>query len=457
MTKAKKLYLFPILAVTTLAIPTGQAAAAAKAQVAPTCKACHQAEGNTLWGFLKGGSQTDTSFQVQVDNDVWDLTYDKSTKLAKNLTTVKELANGKIVMVKFKENDGKAVATELSYKTPRAFHLPDHIMEVDEVIALLKKDPKEANYMLLDVRGISNFEESHLPGAVAVPNYRFDKYKDRLPSDKNTLLVTYCNGYGCGMSPSMYRELTEGLGYTNVKMFSGGIPLWAATGQPLLTEPEFLKFLQDNAKPDSYVLVDLRNPEQAAKEHITGAVNLPGDDMKAAFEALPNDKKARIILYADNMAVADMARRALVVNNFTEVSELNGGIAAWKAKGYSVTSSALRTEIDYKPQLLPGRISVAEFKSIVQAQPSDKVLLDVRRPDERAKKGKVPGTINIPVDTLDWRWTELPKDKEIIIHCQDGPRASVAFDILKEHGMQVRSLFASFKWNKDGAYEIKEK
>jgi len=456
MKKSLNLILISALAAATLSINAGTALAA-KAQVAPTCTGCHKAEGNTLWGFLKGGSQTDTSFQVQVDNDVWDLSYGKDTKLAKNLTTIKELANGKIVMVKYKEEGGKTVATEVSYKTPRGYSSPDTVIEVDDLIALLKKDPKAANYMLLDVRGISNFEEAHLPGAVAVPNYRFDKYKDRLPKDKNTQLVTYCNGYGCGMSPGIFRVLTEGLGYTNVKMFSGGTPTWSTTGQPMYTEPEFLKYLQDNGKPDSYVLVDLRSPEQAAKEHIPNAINLPGADPKAVFEAMPSDKKARIILYADSMDEANKVSRALKVNNFTAVSTLNGGCAAWKAKGYPVVSNALRTEITYKAELLPGRISVDEFKKVVAEQPTDKILLDVRRPDERAKKGKVAGTINIPVDTLDWRWSELPKDKEIIIHCQDGPRASVAFDVLKEHGLKVRSLFASFNWNKDGSYEIKEK
>ena len=456
MKKSLNLILISALATATLAINAGPALAA-KAQIAPTCTGCHKVEGNVLWGFLKGGSQTDTSFQVQVDNDVWDLSYGKDTKLAKNLTTVKELANGKIVMVKFKEEGGKTVATELSYKTPYGFTKPENVIEVDALMSLLKQDPKEAKYMLLDVRGIGNFQEAHLPGAVAVPSYRFDKYKDRLPKDKGTLIVTYCNGYGCGMSPGIFRVLTEGLGYTNVKSFSGGMPLWAGTSQPLYAEPEFLKFLQDNAKPDAYVLVDVRGAEQAKSGHIAGAINLSAADVKAVFEAMPSDKKARILLYGDNNAEAEAVSRALKVNNYTAVSILNGGLAAWKEKGYPVVTDAMATEVVYKKQLLPGRVSVDEFKKIVAEQPADKVLLDVRRPDERAKKGKVAGTINIPVDTLDWRWTELPKDKEIIIHCQDGPRASVAFDVLKEHGLKVRSLFASFNWQKDGSYEIKEK
>lgn len=446
-----------LIVVTIMTVTVGNAQAVDKAQIASTCKSCHEQEANTLWGFMKAGSQTDNSFKVQVDNDVWDITYDSSTKLDKNLTTIKELANEKIIMVKFKEEGDKLIATRVSYKTPLKFREPNMVIEVDELVNLLKKDPKEANYVLFDVRGVSSYEEGHLPRAIVLPNYRFSKYKDRLPEDKNKLIVTYCNGYTCSMSPNFYRVLTEGYGYKNVKMFNAGFPAWRTTGQPVHTEPEFLKYLMDNGKPNSYVLIDLRSREKAVKEHIPNAINLPASSVEAIYNALPSDHKARIILYSDNMKEAESVMRTLRINAYDMVSVLNGGIEAWKAKGYPTASNSLLTEIEYKPALLPGRISVDEFKNIVKNIPPDKIVLDVRRPDERVKKGKIAGTINIPVDTLDWRWTELPKDKEIIVHCQAGPRASIAFEILKEHGFKVRYLFASFKWNKDGTYEIQAK
>ncbi|MFN3395934.1 MAG: rhodanese-like domain-containing protein [Thermodesulfovibrionales bacterium] len=229
------------------------------------------------------------------------------------------------------------------------------------------------------------------------------------------------------------------------------------TGYPVYTEPEFVKFLVDNAKPGSFVVVDIRDPDKAQKEHLPKAINLPASDIRAIHDALPSDKNARIIIYSDNQKEAERVYRALRVNAHDNISILNGGIEQWKKKGYPTASKSLITKIDYKPAQLPGRISVEEFKNIVKDIPPDKIVLDVRRPDEREKKGKIQGTINIPVDTLDWRWVELPKDKEIIVHCQDGPRASIAYDILKEQGFNVRYLFASFKWNKDGTYEIKAK
>ncbi len=456
MTTARNIFLVPALAAATLAIMTGQAVAA-KSMVAKNCVKCHQAETDTLRGFMKAGSQTDSGFAVQVDKDTWDVSYDASTKMAKNLSNAKEIGDGRIIMVKIKEEGGKNVATELSYKTPEAYSDPARVIEAAELTALLKKDPKKANYLVLDVRGVSYYEEGHLPGAVVIPNYRFAKYKDRLPKDKNTQIITYCNGYTCSMSPNFYRVLTEGYGYKNVRMFSSGFPAWRTSGEPVHTEPEFVKYIMDSGQKDSFVLVDLRSPDKAKAEHLPGAVNLPASDMKAVWEALPSDKKARIILYSDNMAEAEKAMRALRVNAYDVVSVLAGGVKGWKAKGYPMAANSLAAEVKYKKQLIPGQISVEEFKAIAKDIPADKVVVDVRRPDERAKRGKIAGTISIPVDTLDARWVELPKDKEIIVHCQDGPRASVAFDVLKEHGVKARYLFGGFKWNKDGSYEVQGK
>jgi len=66
-------------------------------------------------------------------------------------------------------------------------------------------------------------------------------------------------------------------------------------------------------------------------------------------------------------------------------------------------------------------------------------LLDVRRPDERAK-GFIPGSIHIPLDELRARMSELPRDREIIVHCQSGQRSYFACRMLSQHGFRVRNL-----------------
>ncbi|MDA0204918.1 MAG: rhodanese-like domain-containing protein [Acidobacteria bacterium] len=64
----------------------------------------------------------------------------------------------------------------------------------------------------------------------------------------------------------------------------------------------------------------------------------------------------------------------------------------------------------------------------------DIYLLDVRNPDELEEHGMIAGAINIPIDQLQARLSEVPKDKEIVTYCMRGGRASTAADILREAG-----------------------
>lgn len=257
------------------------------------------------------------------------------------------------------------------------------------------------------------------------------------------------------MSPHFARVAKEVYGYKNVKFFYAGFPTWQQTGHPVLTEPEFLKFLVD--KGGSYVLIDVRSPEKAKKEHIRNAVNFPVTKLEELSDSLPSDKKkTRIIFYSDNIAEAELAHRTMRINGYDNGYILNGGIAAWKAKGYPTEKNALLSKVEYKHKPLPGTLRVEEFDSIVKSKPADKIVLDVRSAGE-VIKSRIPGTVIIPIDTLDMRWAELPKDKEIIAHCQAGNRARMAYEILADKGYNIRYLNANFKWNEDGTYKATER
>lgn len=254
------------------------------------------------------------------------------------------------------------------------------------------------------------------------------------------------------MSPHFYRTVKEIYGYRNVKMFYAGFPTWRKTGYPVYTEPEFLKMLMDEGSPDMYVLVDVREPEKARRLHIPGAVNYPLSKIEDLYNDLPdNKKKTRIIIYSDRMKDAELAMRTLRVNGYDMVSVLNGGIQEWLYRGYPTTHDALKTEIKFNPKkLIPGRVSIKEFEEVIKKKPADKVILDVRSAGE-VIKGVLPGNvINIPVDTLDWRWKELSRDKEYLIHCSAGNRARIAYNILKAHGIKARYLYAKVKITKGG-------
>ncbi|SCJ99218.1 putative rhodanese-related sulfurtransferase [uncultured Clostridium sp.] len=63
------------------------------------------------------------------------------------------------------------------------------------------------------------------------------------------------------------------------------------------------------------------------------------------------------------------------------------------------------------------------------------LILDVRRFSE-FKSGKIPNSINIPVDDLEFELDELEefKEKPILVYCKSGIRSSVACSLLEEEG-----------------------
>ena len=65
-------------------------------------------------------------------------------------------------------------------------------------------------------------------------------------------------------------------------------------------------------------------------------------------------------------------------------------------------------------------------------------ILDVRSPQETAG-GIIPGATLIPIDQLETRVKELPKDKPMLVYCAGGGRSAAACEFLSHQGYE--SLF----------------
>ncbi len=94
--------------------------------------------------------------------------------------------------------------------------------------------------------------------------------------------------------------------------------------------------------------------------------------------------------------------------------------------------------------VLAGDVQLAQWNEIAFLDARKSILLDVRRPDERAR-GFIPGSVHIPLDQVRARMKELPRDRDIIVHCQSGQRSYFACRILAQNGFCVRNLSGSFR------------
>ncbi len=249
------------------------------------------------------------------------------------------------------------------------------------------------------------------------------------------------------MSPFSARAAVE-LGYTNVKVLSSGLPGWKKSkGVFAMPANGLKKMIHQNT---SYVLIDLRSKKAATAGHIKGAVSIPEAELAAAKDKFPKAKSAPIILYNDDPASAETF--ALVRGwGYKNASVLIGGAKAWDGKFFPGDPGS---KIVYVKKLKPGEITSAEFKKAAAGKMTGKVILDVR---DSGTAGTISGAVHIPQAELAGRLAELPKDKEIIIHCNTGILASMALKTLKDNGYKARYVDAVVQVSPDGSFEVSSK
>jgi len=81
------------------------------------------------------------------------------------------------------------------------------------------------------------------------------------------------------------------------------------------------------------------------------------------------------------------------------------------------------------------------------------VLVDVREGDEVEQLAfDVPVIVNIPLSEFENRYTELPKDKDLVIVCHSGVRSLRAAGFLKNHGYDrvVNMKYGILRWAEKG-------
>ncbi|MGH4052665.1 MAG: CoA-disulfide reductase [Clostridium sp.] len=94
--------------------------------------------------------------------------------------------------------------------------------------------------------------------------------------------------------------------------------------------------------------------------------------------------------------------------------------------------------------VLAGRMDVLTTDEFMEYDRENTTLLDVRTEIE-FDNGHIDGAINIPLDSLRQRISELDKNKEIIEYCQVGLRGYVASRILTQNNFKVKNLTGGYK------------
>lgn len=186
---------------------------------------------------------------------------------------------------------------------------------------------------VIDARPRAEFVGGHVPGAVALdaaPGEAVPAIERLVAGDRTRPLVLYCNGPYCQASRRLSDELVAA-GFTDVRRFQLGMPVWRAFGGP--TEIELEGIQRVYGTDGTAVFLDARSGEDFAAATLPGAMNLPVE-AAGAVKGSPmplDDFNTRIVLFGRDAAQARALADALGTRPWTNVSYFPGPFEALAA------------------------------------------------------------------------------------------------------------------------------
>lgn len=114
--------------------------------------------------------------------------------------------------------------------------------------------------------------------------------------------------------------------------------------------------LESGLSQGRILVVDVREPDEYAREHIAGAVSLP----LSRFDAtpLPEAQGKMVVLHCNSGARSVKAAQILFGRGAAEATHLKGGIAAWKQAGLPVQTGKGPLPIMRQVQIAAGSMAL---------------------------------------------------------------------------------------------------
>ena len=176
------------------------------------------------------------------------------------------------------------------------------------------------------------------------------------------------------------------------------------------------------------VVLDVRSPEEFARGHLRGSVNVGLDGRFAEYAA--QVASGDVVLVCDPGRARDARLRLARVGLDSVTGALDHPVAAFSGHP-EATSTASRLTAR---QLADARAAVPGL-----------VLLDVRGPGE-LDQGSISGRVHIPLAQLRERLGELDQDRPVVTYCAGGYRSSIAASLLRASGFaDVSDLIGGYQ------------
>lgn len=174
------------------------------------------------------------------------------------------------------------------------------------------------------------------------------------------------------------------------------------------------------SKEAGHQIVDVRDPDEFSKGHLAGSINIGLGGQYATWAGTLLSRDKPIVLITNPGREQEAAMRL-------------GRIGFDHVAGY--LQDGLNT-LETRPDLMQRTDrTTAALLAADQASANPSFVLDVRSPKEFQSK-RIEGSTNIPLNHLEERLAEVPRNRTVAVHCAGGYRSSIAASILQKHGFE---------------------
>jgi hydroxyacylglutathione hydrolase len=195
-----------------------------------------------------------------------------------------------------------------------------------------------------------------------------------------------------------------------------------------------------DAMARGYQVVDVRQPEHFAREHIPGSINIPASTNSATYAGtvLSYDRPIILIDGAGFSRLGTTAQLAMIGLEVSGSARI-GVIDELKQQGHRMAS-----------------IPVIDAASLA-SRTNCATVIDVRGRSEW-NHGHLPHATHVYLGDLLERAKNLKRDEPIVVHCQTGARSAIAASLLMAKGFtNVTNFAGGFNaWRKAGLPIAKE-
>jgi rhodanese-related sulfurtransferase len=191
-------------------------------------------------------------------------------------------------------------------------------------------------------------------------------------------------------------------------------------------------------------LVDVREELIFSQRHLLLARSIPLSRLELKFAQLVPRRSTRIVLCDDGDGLGGRAAAILAQNGYSNLSFLDGGVAAWAAAGFelfsgvNVPSKAFGEFVEHSSGT--PSIAAAELERLLR-EGADVVVLDSRPFDEYARVS-IPTAVNVPGAELVLRVRDLAPSPAtmVVVNCAGRTRSIIGAQSLINAGLPNKVL-----------------